>query len=157
MNRSLTPGEIALARPIFADAIDYSRVRLHRRRWWPFQPRRVAMAPDGDLWFHPRGPLWHDDFAAAAPSLQALLIHELVHVWQAQRGGRWYLPLARHPLCHYRYRLVPGRRFGCYGLEQQATIVEHVWRLRHGLAVAHAPPLAALEALLPFGATASIG
>ena len=125
--RPLSPGEIALARPIFGEAIDYGRVRLHRRKWWPLHPRRAIMAPDGDIWFHPAGDLWRDDFAAADLALQGLLIHELTHVWQAQRGGRWFLPLARHPFCRYGYTLSPSRPFRCYGIEQQAEIVRHAW------------------------------
>ena len=130
LSRLLTPGEIALARPIFGDAIDYARVRLHRRKWWPLHPRRAVMAPDGDLWFHPDGDLWRDDFAAADLALQGLLIHELTHVWQAQRGGRWFLPLARHPFCRYAFTLTPGRPFHRYGIEQQAEIVRHAWLAR---------------------------
>ena len=28
---------------------------------------------------------------------QGFFIHEMTHVWQAQKGGRFYLPLMRHP------------------------------------------------------------
>lgn len=125
--RPLTPGERALARPLFGDAIDYDRVRLHRRKWWPFQPRGVTMAPDGHIWFHPEGSAWRDDFAAAPQSLQAHFIHEMTHVWQAQRGGRWWLVLMRHPFCRYGYRLKPGKRFARYGVEQQAEIVRRAF------------------------------
>ena len=146
-SRPLTPGEIALARPIFGDAIDYARVRLHRRKWWPLHPRRAIMAPDGDLWFHPAGDLWRDDFARADRALQGLLIHELTHVWQAQRGGRWFLPLARHPFCRYGFTLKPGRPFGRYGIEQQAEIVRFAWLARQ-----RATPADPHVALLPFAA-----
>lgn len=143
-SRPLTPGERDLAAQAFGDAIDLDPVRVHHRPWWPLQPRHVCMAPDGHLWFHPRGTLWRADFAAAVLSLQALFVHELTHVWQAQRGGRWFLPLARHPFCRYRYRLVPGRPFHRYGIEQQAEIVAHAWLARRmGEASAE-------EAMLPF-------
>ncbi|WP_019832012.1 hypothetical protein [Sphingomonas sp. PR090111-T3T-6A] len=148
--RPLTPGERALADAMFGDAIDGSAVRLHRACWWPFQPNGVVMAPDGDIWFHPADPVWCEDFADAALSAQGLLIHELTHVWQAQRGGRWFLPLARHPFCHYRYELVPGRSFGRYGIEQQAEIVRHAFLMRQGACIAGKPDLEAYEALLPF-------
>lgn len=149
--RPLTEGEIALAATMFGDAIDYARVRLHRRKWWPFHPRRVVMAPDGDLWFHPRGPHWRDDFSTAEIALQGLFIHEMTHVWQAQRGGRWFLPLARHPFCRYAVVLKPGRRFERYGLEQQAEIVREAWLAkRKGEASAEL-------ALLPFHPSPSMG
>jgi hypothetical protein len=155
--RPLTPGEIALARSVFGDAIDYARVRIVRGRWWPFQPRAVAMAPDGSIYFPPDGPLWSADFAGEALPLQGLFIHEMTHVWQVQKNGRWYLPLMRHPLCRYRYRLAAARPFRRYGIEQQAEIVRHSFLLAHGLAVPGALPLGALQTLLPFQGQMSEG
>ncbi len=144
--RRLTLGETALAGLIFGNAIAYDMVRIHRRCWWPLQPREVVMAPDGHIWIHPKGLTWSDDFSSASLSMQGLFIHEMTHVWQAQKGGRWFLPLARHPFCRYAYRLVPGKPFARYGIEQQAEIVRHAWFARHG-GGAHASEL---EALLPF-------
>lgn len=143
--RSLTAEEVALVRSVFGDSIATAAVRLHRRAWWPLQPRRTCMAPDGDLWFHARGDLWRDDFSAASVPLQGLFVHEMTHVWQAQRGGRWYLPLVRHPFCRYQYRLTPGRPLAGYGVEQQAEIVRHGWLLARG----HAAPGAGDPALYP--------
>jgi hypothetical protein len=147
--RPLTEGETALARSIFGDAVDYARARIVRGRWWPFQPRNVAMAPNGNIYFPPDGSLGSADFAAESLPLQGLFIHEMTHVWQAQKGGRWYLPLMRHPFCRYRYRLVPGRPLRRYGIEQQAEIARHAFLARRGAAPAGAPPLAVLEDLLP--------
>jgi hypothetical protein len=148
--RPLTDGEIVLTRPIFGSAIDYARVRIVRRRWWPFQTRGIVMAPNGNIYFHPESPLRSDDFAAERLHAQGLFIHEMTHVWQAQKGGRWYLPLMRHPFCRYRYELVPGRPFRRYGIEQQAEIVRHAFLLRQGATWLSAPPAEALEAVLPF-------
>jgi len=145
--RPLTPGERALAASIFDGAIDYGRVRLHRRRWWPLQPRGVCMAPDGHLWFHPGGELWCDDFATASIGLQGFFLHEMTHVWQAQTRGRWWLPLMRHPFCRYGYVLEAGKPFDRYGIEQQAEIVRHAFLARRGGTIGEA---SAYEALLPF-------
>ncbi len=123
--RPLTSGEVDLARGIFGSAIDYARVCIVRRKWWPFQPRGIVMAPSGNIHFHPDCPNYRDDFAAAPLSLQGLFIHEMTHVWQAQRHGRFFLPLMRHPFCRYAYRLKDGRPFDRYGLEQQAELVRH--------------------------------
>jgi hypothetical protein len=148
-SRSLTAGEIDLARSMFRDSIDYSRVRLIRGKWWPFQPRNAAMAPMGNIYFHPDAGGWSDDFAKEPVRRQAFFIHEMVHVWQAQAKGRFYLPLMRHPFCHYRYVLKRGKPFDRYGLEQQAEIVTHVFLADRGVDVACAPP----RELLPFGAS----
>ena len=148
-SRPLTTGEIEIARSVFGDAIDYSTVRMVRRKWWPFQPRNVVMAPTGNIHFHPHSDLWSEDFAAEPLSRQGLFIHEMTHVWQSQTRGRFYLPLMRHPLCRYRYDYVPGRRFERYGLEQQAEIVRHAFMLRQGFSLA-GRELAQLEKLLPF-------
>ncbi len=145
-SRFLTVGEIALARPVFGEAIDYRRVQLIEGKWWPLQPRRSAMAPTGNIYFHPDGGGWSQDFAVEPLHRQGFFIHELTHVWQAQAKGRFYLPLMRHPFCHYHYRLIPGRGFERYGLEQQAEIVRHVFLAQHGVMLADAPP----AGLLPF-------
>lgn len=150
-SRVLTAAERRLAQSVFADAVDYDGVRIHRRKYWPFHPRHVTMAPDGHIWLHPLDPLHCEDFALAALTLQGHFIHEMTHVWQAQRGGRYYLPLMRHPFCRYDYRLVPGKPFIRYGIEQQAEIVRHTFLMRRGLAIAGKPPLALYEAVLPFG------
>ncbi len=148
--RALTLDEVALARAMFGSAIDYGRVRVHNRKWWPFQPRTVAMAPDGHLWFHPEGGLFCHDFCAGPMGMQGLFIHEMTHVWQAQRSGRYWLPLMRHPFCRYDYEVEPGKPFERYGIEQQAEIIRHAFLLRHGIAVRGAPPLAVYDALVPF-------
>jgi hypothetical protein len=147
-SRPLTGAERNLAASIFGNAVDYAAVLINRRKWWFFQPRHVAMAPDGALWFHPEGSLWCDDFACQGLAAQALFIHEMTHVWQHQRGV--WLPLARHPFCRYGYTLQPGRPLVRYGIEQQAEIVKHAWLLRQGAVVPGAPALSQYESLLPF-------
>ena len=149
-DRALTQAETALARSVFGSAIDYAPVRLARRKWAFFQPRDTVMAPRGCIHFHPRSNIWREDFAAAHLTLQGLFIHEMVHIWQHQRGI--FLPLARHPFCRYTYALKPGQPLPRYGIEQQGEIVRHAFLLRHGAAVAGAPPLSQYETLLPFNA-----
>jgi hypothetical protein len=138
--RGLTPGEIELARSVFGDAIDYQRVELIRGKWWPLQPRNAAMAPDGNIYFHPAAGGWSDDFSNEPLFRQGFFIHEMTHVWQAQKGGRFYLPLMRHPFCRYAYRLTPGKPFRRYGLEQQAEIVRHRFLADRGFAAADTLP-----------------
>jgi hypothetical protein len=144
--RSLTAGEIALARSVFGDAIDYARVRLRHGKWWPLHPKGAAMAPMGHIYFHPQGGGWSDDFSREPLARQGFFIHEMTHVWQAQKGGRFFLPMMRHPFCRYDYRLKPGKSFHHYGLEQQAELVAHRFLADRGALLAQAPP----ADLLPF-------
>src|SRR3546814_2170573 len=99
------------------------------------------MAPDGHIWFHPLGRLFREDFCRASLDMQGLFIHEMTHVAQSQLGGRYYLPLIRHPFCRYDYTIRPGQAFGRYGIEQQAEIVRHAFLLRRGMSLPDKPPL----------------
>jgi hypothetical protein len=132
---------------MFGNAIDYDRVRIVRGRWWPFQPKGVVMAPTGNIHFHPADPHWSADFSAERLSLQGLFIHEMTHVWQSQKHGKYYLPLMRHPFCRYGYQLLEGRRFDRYGLEQQAEIVRHRFLADRGVPLPHHCE----REMLPFG------
>lgn len=142
--RGLTVGERAIAASMFGSGLDPACVSIRLAKWFMFQPAWVVMAPDGDIWLHPNGGLWRDDFTGEPLPLRALLVHELTHVWQRQRGLN--LVLKRRPIARYGYRLEAGKPFACYGIEQQAMIVEHAYRARE-----HGAPDTALEALLPFG------
>ncbi len=146
----MAAGEIALARSVFGDAIDYAPVTIRRRKWFPLHPRNVTMAPRGHLHFHPRSTSYCNDFAVASLELRAHFIHEMVHVWQTQTLGDWYLVLNRHPWCRYDYALRPGWTLTRYGIEQQAEIVRHAYLLREGAAVAGAPDFEAYRAIIPF-------
>lgn len=145
-SRPLTALEKNLAASMFGAEIDYDAVRIHRRTWWPFQPRRVTMAPDGHLWFHPQAPHYQECFGCADLHAQAHFIHEMTHVWQATQHGKWWLPLMRHPFCRYGYTLTPDKPFDRYGVEQQAEMVKHAFLARRANASRQD-----LEALLPFG------
>lgn len=108
------------------------------------------MAPCGHIHFHPGGTAYSDDFSLEDTVLRGLFVHEMTHVWQSQRYGRFWLPLMRHPFCRYEYRLVPGKPFHRYGIEQQAEIVRHLFLAANGLPAPGAPSRAALENLVPF-------
>lgn len=147
--RPLTSGETDLAHSMFGNSIDYSRVRMIRRKWWPLQPRNAIMAPSGNLHFHPHGNTWSDDFSKESIALQGFFIHEMTHVWQAQKKGRFYLVLMRHPFCRYDYAIRAGWPLERYGLEQQAEIASHAFMMRHGVGVPGVPACAQLETILP--------
>ena len=139
---------------MFGDAIDYEKVLIKRRKWFPFQPRNVTMAPRGHVHFHPAGHSYCDDFSQVSVIKQGHLIHELTHVWQTQTRGEWYLVLNRHPWCRYDYALKPGQAFSSYGIEQQAEIVKHAFWLRRGVRIAGIADKEAYDMLVRFpGAT----
>lgn len=153
--RALTPGEVALVRFVFGDAIDCARVRIHRRRWFPLQPRGVTMAPMGHLHFHPHSPDYCDDFSTASPALQGHFIHEMTHVWQVQHKGRWHLVLRRPFSRRYDYVLRPAKRLEDYGIEQQAEIVRHAFMARMGWHTKGAASRFAYDALVNFTGSGS--
>lgn len=149
-SRPLSAGEIALASSVFGAAIDYAKVTIRRRKWFPLQPRRVTMAPRGHLHFHPDSPAYCDDFTLASLPTQAHFIHEMTHVWQVQSRGAWFL-ITRRPFSRrYDYTLKPGWKLTQYGIEQQAEIVRHAFLLGQGVEVAGAPPLAQYLSIMPF-------
>lgn len=94
------------------------------------------MAPRGHLHFHPKGEGYCDDFSKENIFRQGHFIHEMVHVWQTQTKGDWYLVLSRMPWARYDYALKPGWPLEKYGIEQQAEIVKHAFWLRNGMKVA---------------------
>lgn len=137
-------------REVFGSAIDCTGVTVRRRKWFPFQPRRVTMAPLGHLHFHPLSTSYCDDFAAADISRQALFIHEMTHVWQVQTKGRWYLILWRSFSKRYDYSLKPGWPLKRYGIEQQAEIVKHAFLLRRGVRLSGVADARAYDVLVDF-------
>jgi hypothetical protein len=143
--RALTTAEIALAASVFGAALETAAVTVRCAKYWALHPWWVTMAPDGHVWCHPNGHSWAADFAAQTIGGQAHFIHELVHVWQVQTGG--HLALRRLPLARYGYTITPGKPFGRYGIEQQACIVEDVFRAR---AKGDAATLARLAPIVPF-------
>ncbi len=148
--RLLTAGEIELARSVFGDAIDYSVVKLRRKKWFPFQPRTVTMAPRGHIHFHPKGAAYCDDFSKQSVFRKGFFIHEMAHVWQAQKKGSWWLVFNRMPWARYHYSLKPGWPLERYGIEQQAEIIRHAFLLRNGVKIAGAESAASYELLVNF-------
>lgn len=128
--RHLTPDEIKLARQIFSDGIDYSRVKLYRGIPF-FSFLKVAISPNGHIYFPPRH--CPENFAQAEAHYQVWLIHELTHVWQYQNGFHTWLGGLLLVLrggyyrqrC-YRYPDIEGiTSFAHLNMEQQADVLAH--------------------------------
>jgi hypothetical protein len=128
--RRITPAERDLADEMFGGGLDAQRVRLLAIPVW----RRAFVAGPSLMVWPAQQALW--DFAAAPLGLQASFVHELTHVWQAQRGV--FLPLAKlragDSAAAYAYDLASGPPFGELNIEQQASVVEHAFLASRGAA-----------------------
>lgn len=128
--RSLTTGEIELARELFKDSIRYERVRIHNGKYFFWQPPDSGMTPNGEIYAN--GYPYSNDYAAESLDLRAFFIHEMAHVWQYQNKIlRVKLAAVCGQIRHlgnypemYKYRLQSGKRLIDYGIEQQASIIE---------------------------------
>jgi hypothetical protein len=135
--RALTDGERRLIRAEFGGAVRLDDVRLMTTPW----PFGRAFVPG--VWFDRSWVCWPGrglpaDFAVAPLPLQAVLIHEMVHVWQAQSGINLLTGKLRAGDGPRAYAY-PAARCGWEGLniEQQAMAVEHRFRAARGQHTSH--------------------
>ncbi|WP_395490154.1 type IV secretion protein Rhs [Cedecea davisae] len=134
--RQLTLGEIALAKALYGYSINYNKVWVHRESYLPFnlQPVDVAMSPDGEMWY--REGTYSPDFSLEAEiQKKHRFMHEMMHVWQSQKGMFVRTRGMFSRLADYSYSLDKADLLH-YGLEQQASIVSDYWLLfNYGLSV----------------------
>jgi hypothetical protein len=115
---------------MFGKGLHAGRVRVLALPVWP---RAFVAGPSLIVWPAPDALF---DFGAELVSLQvqATFVHELTHVWQAQRGV--FLPLAKlqagDSAYSYAYDLASGPPFASLNIEQQAMIVEHAFLASRG-------------------------
>jgi len=124
--RPLMEREIKLAEPVFGRSVDYTRVRLIGAE----VPQFVTIG--NNIYVPP-------DFSIGDAYHAQTLIHELVHVWQYQRGGTAYISralvaqiggmLKGSRNLGYDYTLTPDASFYEYNPEQQGLIVEHYFAM----------------------------
>jgi hypothetical protein len=134
--RRLTDGERDLAQEVFGGALDAARIRILSLPAWP-----RPFVPNGRFVVWPAASALAD-FAAAPVWLRSVLVHELVHAWQAQNGV--FLPLAKLKAGDgrgaYAYDLGDGRPFAALNIEQQAMVVQHAYLAREGGSAPYAAP-----------------
>lgn len=132
--RELTAGEIQLCRSVYADLIDYPRVKVMNHPYLPWQARNVLMAPQGYL--HIRNAHFKADYSQENLGYQAVFIHEMAHVYQHQQGinvlirgavlqSAFYLSLRKYN--PYHYQIKTGKKFQEYNIEQQGDIAKDIF------------------------------
>ncbi len=126
--RKLSLDERALAKSVFGDGLALDRIWLFSV---PFWNRAFVAGPNLIVW---PARSASRDFSTASIEVQAVLIHELVHVWQAQRGINllWAKLRAGDRPTTYAYDLFDGCQFHNLNIEQQAMIVEHGFLAANG-------------------------
>jgi len=153
--RGLTRGEAALAVSVFGQAVALQPIRLAAA------PRPLNRAFVPGRWFGRDWIVWPQasllaDISSGPLHLQATLIHELVHVWQAQQGVNLLIAKLRagDSRASYRYPLDPACGWASLNIEQQAMAIEHRFRLSRGGAVP--ADRAFYDRLCPFPAKDSV-
>jgi hypothetical protein len=126
--RALTVGERALAAEMFGSGLDAARVRILALPVWS---RAFVAGPSLMLWPASDAPL---DFAAAPLGAQAVFVHELTHIWQAQHGVTLALAKlkAGDSAASYAYDLGAMMDFAGLNIEQQAMVVQHAFVAARG-------------------------
>lgn len=121
-------GEIVLARSLYGYGLRYNKIWVHRESYLPFnlQPVDIAMSPNGEMWF--REDTYSHDFSMDILEKKHRFMHEMMHVWQAQRGMFVRTRGLFSRFADYSYSLdkVDIRH---YSLEQQASLVSDYWLL----------------------------
>ena len=131
--RRLRLGEINLANSLFGFSILYHQVWVHLESYLPFDSQNPgqAMTPNGEMWF--RKIKYEDDFSMPTkqptPNAQHLFLHEMMHVWQHQRGMMVRMRGLFSWAVDYYYTLDKAILLD-YGLEQQAAMVADYWLLK---------------------------
>lgn len=124
-DRPLRSGEIDLCLPIFKNAIDYTRVKVHNKQFWwffGFQKKNTVVSPIGEI-FYPHN-MFQEDFSLSAGDEQCLFIHEMVHVWQYQLGyGLKTRAIQTWNPLSYEYTLDPANSLCDYNMEAQGNLI----------------------------------
>ena len=147
IDRGLTAGEVALLKSVYSGTITYSSVKVHNYKAYFFQPDDVAMTPDGEIYCP--AARYKADFSSSTLSDRAWFIHEGVHLYQFY-SLKWNIKLRGIVDRNYDYKLVQGKKFQTYGLEEQGDIAQDYYTLREGGSISRPYKLSDYATLLPF-------
>lgn len=132
--RTLTPGEVALAREVFGKTVDPRNVKMFNRSHMLVFGRGGAISPNGNIYIDEKEAV--ADYSAS-PYLRTLFVHEMTHVWQHQRGRnlrteafqQWWKSDFKYQAI-YDFNIDAHPRFRDYNLEQQAEIMGSYYSAR---------------------------
>jgi type VI secretion system secreted protein VgrG len=125
-SRKLTQGEEALAKLMFGNSIDYSKVLIRNKKYrvFGFPPADdVIVTPDGTMYCGPAS--FKEDFTEGGnPHSIRYFIHEMVHVWQYQLGYPMVIAgIASVFRANYDYTLKKDSKLSDFKIEGQANII----------------------------------
>ena len=95
--RRMTYGELTLARSIFENTIDYSKVWINNEKYLPGQGERTAMTPNGEMYYP--DAVYSSDYSSqtmpgdreTVAGASHLFIHDMMHLCQYQKVYRFKL------------------------------------------------------------------
>jgi len=134
-SRHLTTGEIAIARQVFGDSLNYEAVKIHDGAFVFFQPHHSGMTPNGEIYAH---DCFKADFSQGDANDRAFFIHEMTHVWQYQNKVLNPITEAiklnfKHKFNYaaaYEFQLDDKKDLTDYNMEQQASIVAEYFQVK---------------------------
>ncbi len=128
--RGMTESERDMARSLFRNSVDYSRVKVHNEEYLPFglQPDDTAMTPNGEMYFNPKH--FKEDFSLSTFMDSLWFMHEMVHVWQHQLGYPVMLRGAIRIGLGYEYTLQAGKKLADYNMEAQGNLLSDYWAVK---------------------------
>jgi hypothetical protein len=130
-SRPLTSGEIEIAVELYADSVDYTKVKIHNGDYlWAFQNENTAMTPEGEMYFPTLR--FREDFSKGSPLERHWFIHEMAHVWQYQNGYDVWTRGLRFWSLPYDYVLDESKTLCDYNMEAQGDILADYWSLTDG-------------------------
>lgn len=132
-SRGLTAGEMTMARTVFADSIDYAKVKIHHSGYPLFfglQDKTTAVTPNGEMYMPHQ--IYRDDYSWGDAADKRLFMHEMAHVWQDQMGYNVAgngLRVTSRGASAYVYQLTENSRLGDFNMEQQGNIISDYYMI----------------------------
>ena len=126
--RKLSSAEQSLFPKSFRGSIQMDSVTLISRAHNPFALRKILVRNNKVYW-----PNYPEDFTKETLRVQALLMHELCHVWQYHTDRLSALKYLISPKrWTYEYAYAPGKTFDDYPTEKQADLLQDWYRVNNG-------------------------